>query len=323
MPVDLWRNIQRQNFTSLESLYLYLELTPQQRSQLAANKDFPLNLPRRLAEKIQKGTLEDPILRQFVPFKQEQESKESFIPDPVGDCQAALTPKYLKKYANRALLLVTGACAMHCRYCFRQNYSYAPLQEGFAKELAFIQTDCSIKEIILSGGDPLSLSNQQLKKLIQSLEQVHHLKRIRFHTRFPMGIPERIDEGLLTLLKECCKQIWLVIHCNHAEELDDEVLEALKKIQKMGIPVLNQWVLLKGVNDSIEILESLCEILVDHGIMPYYLHQLDRVEGTAHFEVEKNHGIQLISELNKRIAGYAIPKYVQEVPSETSKKSIY
>src|ERR1700722_846358 len=270
--LPLWRKIQRENFISLEKLCSFLELNETQKAQLAYKNSFPLNLPRRLAEKIEKSTLDDPILRQFVPFKEEAEKSDSFVKDPVGDCQATLSPKCLQKYDGRVLLLTSRACAMHCRYCFRQNYAYPPLQTGFAPELKLIQQDTTLKEVILSGGDPLSISNSQLKELFGGLATIEHLKRIRFHTRFPIGIPERIDEEFLHILEESPLQVWFVIHCNHPRELDHDILSALKKIQKLAIPVLNQSVLLKGVNDSIDTLQKLCEKLIDHGIFPYYLH---------------------------------------------------
>lgn len=211
---------------------------------------------------------------------------------------------------------------MHCRYCFRQNYPYAPFQSGLSQELAWIGQDPSIKEVILSGGDPLSLNNDSLQEILHSICAISHVERIRFHTRFPIGIPERIDEAFLSLLEACTKQIWFIIHCNHPRELDLDVLTALKKIQKLGIPVLNQSVLLKGINDCIDTLQALCEKLTANGIIPYYLHQLDRVERAAHFEVSKTQGRQLIQELTLRLSGYAVPKYVQEIFGETSKTSL-
>jgi EF-P beta-lysylation protein EpmB len=320
--LPLWRKIQRDNFTSLEKLCAYLELLPTQVAQLTENKHFPLNLPLRLAQKIEKKNLHDPLFKQFIPLQAETVRSPCFTKDPVGDCKAANSPKYLKKYAGRVLLMPTGACAMHCRYCFRQNYPYASLQTGLEQELDWIAADLSIKEVILSGGDPLSLNHPQLQELLDRLCAIAHVERIRFHTRFPIGIPERIDTDLLSLFAACSKQIWLVIHCNHPRELDCEVLSSLKKVQKLGIPVLNQSVLLNGVNDSIETLQSLCETLIGHGIFPYYLHQLDRVEGATHFEVSLTHGRELIAELNKRLAGYGIPKYVQELFSEPAKTLI-
>ena len=291
--------------------------------QVEKNKNFPLNLPFRLAQKIQKKNIDDPLFRQFVPLKAEGVQSSLFVKDPVGDCRAALSSKCLKKYEGRVLLVTTGACAMHCRFCFRQNFAYTSYRSGFDHELQLIAQDPTIKEVILSGGDPLSLKNEHLRELLKSLTGIAHVKRIRFHTRFPIGIPERIDEEFLSILATHPSQIWFVIHCNHPHEIDAEVLSALKQIQKLGIPLLNQTVLLKGVNDSIDILQGLCEKLVDQGIMPYYLHQLDRVEGTAHFEVDQEIGKKLIEELNKRLSGYAVPKYVQEIASAPSKSPLF
>lgn len=318
----LWRKIQRENFTSIVKLSTFLELDATQNQELLKKSFFPLNLPKRLAEKIQKKTLDDPILKQFVPLKDELIQNTHFIKDPVGDSQACMTSKFLKKYAQRLLLIPTGACAMHCRYCFRHNFSYPSFQSGFEEELHLIRKDESLKEVILSGGDPLSLGNEALGELVEALASIGHLKRLRFHTRFPIGIPERIDAPFLELLERCSLQIWFVIHCNHPRELDSDVTAVLKKIQRLSIPVLNQAVLLKGVNDSIEILQELCEKLVDVGIYPYYLHQLDRVEGTTHFEVNPEKGTKLIKELSHRLSGYAVPTYVQEIPGEPSKSPI-
>jgi KamA family protein len=196
------------------------------------------------------------------------------------------------------------------------------MRKGFEKEIEAIRDNRSLSEIILSGGDPLSLSNQELEKLIQELNQIPHIKRIRFHTRFPIGIPERIDAELLNMMESTRPQIFFVIHSNHPNEWDQEIQMRLKHIQKLGIPILCQTVLLKGVNDDIDILQQLCEILVDQGIIPYYLHQLDRVLGASHFEVPKEKGRNLITELTARLSGYAIPKYVQEISGEKNKVEI-
>lgn len=314
-----WKQILRKNFTRLEALADYLELTHEQRSQLANRPRFILNLPFRLAQKIAKGTLEDPLLRQFLPTKEEERSHPLFVSDPVEDETFRLTPKLLHKYQGRALLVCTSACAMHCRYCFRQNFSYESDDKMFVSEFKAIQEDESIHEVILSGGDPLSLSDEILGSLLSQLESIQHVKRIRFHTRFPIGIPERIDEGFLSILSNCSKQLYFVIHCNHPRELDNDIFDRLKALRQMGCVVLNQAVLLKGVNDQIEILEELCETLANQGILPYYLHQLDRVQGAAHFEVEEARGQELIKELAKRLSGYAIPRYVREIAGEPHK----
>lgn len=312
-----WQKILRQNITSWEKLCEWIQLDLPELQSLR----FPLNIPLRLIEKIEKGNLHDPILKQFVPCLEENQKSPLFSSDPVGDQSSRCCPKGLKKYAGRLLLITTQACAMHCRYCFRQQFPYNK-HKGYEHELKHIQEDPSIQEVILSGGDPLSLGDRTLKELLESIQSIPHVKRLRFHTRFPIGIPERITTELLEIFSSSSLQIWFVIHCNHPRELDPEVLTSLKSIQKIGIPVLNQSVLLKGVNDSVETLKALCEILVNHGIQPYYLHQLDRVEGAVHFEVSEEKGIRLVQALRKQLSGYAIPTYVQEIANEPSKTLI-
>lgn len=314
-----WRQVLRTNFTHWEKLADFLELNQEQRNTILPKSPFALNLPLRLAEKIRKGTLEDPILRQFLPTHQESQEVLDFVNDPVGDTLCRRESKLLHKYQGRVLLVCTSACAMHCRYCFRQNFDYNVKDPLFIRELELISKDPSLHEVILSGGDPLSLSDQTLEKLLQEISQIPHVKRIRFHTRFPIGIPERIDEHFLAILKNVTKQIWFVIHTNHPQELDEEIFQALDSIRKLGIIVLNQNVLLRGVNDDVETLKHLCERLVDRGILPYYLHQLDRVKGAAHFEVSEEKGRFLIKEIAKLLPGYAVPKYVRDTgePSKT------
>lgn len=319
MIPPLWRKIQRTNFIHLDSLCSFLELNDEQSSRLLNRPRFALNLPLRLAQKIEKGTLEDPILRQFVPLSDELQPAAQFISDPVADTTARRTPKLLHKYHGRALLLTSSACAMHCRYCFRQQFPYETENSSFSEELAYLTQDQTIHEVILSGGDPLSLSHDSLSSLFASLSQIPHLKRIRFHTRFPIGIPERIDKSLLNLLAACPKQIIFILHCNHAKELDSTIFSALRNIQQLGIPILNQSVLLKGVNDEENSLLSLCETLIDHNILPYYLHLLDRVTGSAHFEVPEERGTELISYLQKHLPGYGIPRLVREEAGKSSK----
>lgn len=317
-----WRQVLRQNFSSIDALMDYLELTPAQRLMVSNTSKFRLNVPLRLAQKMSKANTHDPIFRQFVPLIEENLAATGFECDSVGDQQFRVEAKLLKKYNGRALLICTSACVMHCRYCFRQNFDYEK-QSNFDSELKSIQEDTSLKEIILSGGDPLYLDNKVLDQLLEKLDQIVHLKRVRFHTRFPIGIPERIDEAFLKILTNRRLQVWFVVHVNHHLELDDEVLLSLKKIQKLGIPVLNQSVLLKGVNDNSKTFQMLCEKLIDHGIQPYYLHQLDREKGVAHFEVNEDQGHKLIAELSENISGYGVPKYVREVPGESSKRALF
>lgn len=318
-PTPCWRIILRQNFTRLDRLAEFLELTPEQRHCLPLRSRFPLNLPLRLAQKISKGTLEDPILKQFLPTLDESNDQLGFNEDPVGDGTCRRSSKLLDKYEGRVLLLCTSACAMHCRYCFRQHFDYDTNRKLFSDELELIAQDFSLHEVILSGGDPLSLSNEQLGLLLGTLNRMTHIKRIRFHTRFPIGIPERIDEEFLSIIGSLEKQVIFIIHCNHSRELDEDVFHHLKQLQRLGCTILNQAVLLKGVNDNAETLYELCKLLVDQGIMPYYLHQLDRVKGAAHFEVEEERGRCLIKEIAQRLPGYAVPKYVREVSGEPNK----
>lgn len=317
-----WRQILCQNFTNWEKLADFLELDEQQRAQMIAKPRFVLNLPIRLARKIEKGTLDDPILKQFVPMIAETIPMAGFVKDPVGDHASRRGSKLLHKYKGRVLLVCTSACAMHCRYCFRQNFDYDVEDKSFAEEIETVKQDESISEVILSGGDPLSLPEHRLSSLLHKISAIPHIRRIRFHSRFPIGIPERIDDAFLQMIEEVPKQIFFVIHCNHPRELDDEVIARLQTLQKLGVMLLNQAVLLRGVNDDVEVLKELSEILVDHGMLPYYLHQLDRVQGAAHFEVTEEEGHRLIDQLMTLLPGYAVPKYVKEIAGDPSKTPI-
>lgn len=319
----MWKEILRSNFTNISLLADFLLLTDEQRAQCITRKSFPLNMPRRLAEKCVKGTLDDPILRQFLPTQQEEVITLGYKDDPVEDSACRLSSKLLHKYQGRVLLVCTSACAMHCRYCFRQHFDYAVKVHGFEEELKLIAADETIREVILSGGDPLSFSDNILGNLLEVIAEIPHVQRIRFHTRFPIGIPERIDDSLCSMLEKIPKKIWMVIHANHPLELDNDVLSHLKKLQTLGIVLLNQSVLLRGVNDDIEVLTSLCEKLVDNGILPYYLHQYDKVQGGAHFEVPVEEGLHLMKGLETRLSGYAVPKYVREIAGEPSKTLLW
>jgi EF-P beta-lysylation protein EpmB len=317
-----WKKILRTNFVDPAALADFLELNDSQRQSIVAAPRFVLSLPKRLAQKIQKGTLEDPILKQFLPTTEEQQVSVGFVADPVGDCTFRKEDKLLHKYEGRMLLVCTSACAMHCRYCFRQNFDYAVSSKIFEKELEIIRQETSVHEVLLSGGDPLSLDDRILEGLLKGLAQIPHIKRVRFHTRFPIGIPERITPQFLQMLESIPLQFWFVVHINHPHELDSDVLSALKSVQKLGIPVLNQFVLLRGINDDIEVLAELCSTLADHGIVGYYMHQLDRVQGAAHFDVAESVGKQLVAALAKRLPGYAVPRYVKEIAGMPSKTPI-
>jgi EF-P beta-lysylation protein EpmB len=307
-----WRSTQRANFTSISKLATHLQLPI-----AALSTPFPLNIPKRLVDKMSKGNLNDPLLKQFLPTKQEDVITAGFCKNPVGDHEAIQCGRLLHKYKGRVLLTATSACAMHCRYCFRRHFPYEK-NNSLVQELSYIANDPSIHEVILSGGDPLSLSDRALGALIQSLEEIPHLKLLRFHTRFPIGIPERITEDLVKMMHGRLQRI-VVIHSNHPLELDKDVINAL---QKLGVPILNQSVLLKGVNDSVEILRELCLKLVCAGMIPYYIHQLDKVAGAAHFEVDPEKGLAIMEELQESLPGYAVPKYVQELAGKGCKTRV-
>lgn len=242
--------------------------------------------------------------------------------DPVGDLAAQRLPGLLQKYHGRVLLVTTGACAVHCRYCFRRHYPYDTAPKTLAAwqpALDEIAADESISEVILSGGDPLTLKDSLLAALAERLAEIPHLRRLRVHTRLPLMIPERVNEELLAWLRGTRLSPVMVIHANHANELSGDAADAVQRLVAAGIPTLNQTVLLRGINDEVETLAALSERLLDLGAMPYYLHQLDRVAGALHFEVPQERGRELVAALRARLPGYAVPRYVQERPGETSK----
>lgn len=321
MP-SLWKKIIKTNLTKWNELADFLCLDETKRKQLLPKSPFPLKLPKRLAEKIEKNNLDDPILKQFLPIHKEEEKKEGFVLHPLQEQSFQQSPRFLKKYQKRALLLTSSACAMHCRYCFRRHFPYESSRLQYGKEIELIKKDKSISEIILSGGDPLSLDDKSLQELLNALEKINHLQLIRFHSRFPIGIPERIDDSLINLLHKCSKKIIFVIHCNHPDELDEDIVFSLQKLQEIGIPLLCQSVLLRGVNDNISILEKLSYALITHGVIPYYLHQLDPVEGGAHFHVDEKIGLDLIQKLKEVVPGYALFRYVKEIPGKPYKVEI-
>ena len=276
---------------------------------------FPLRVTRSYAARMAKGDPADPLLLQVLPQAQEMLTAPGYGADPVGDRAAAAVPGLLHKYAGRVLLLATGACAIHCRYCFRREFPYGEFQLTRQREtnaLAYIAADPSIEEVILSGGDPLVLGDERLESLIQALESIPHLVRLRIHSRLPVVLPSRITDGLLRILGSTRLQPVLVIHANHARELDDEVATGLRRLADVGVTLLNQTVLLKGINDSPEILAELSRRLFGLGVHPYYLHLLDKAGGVAHFDTPEEAAFELYEELRRRLPGYLVPRLVRE-----------
>lgn len=310
-------------FSRADELLATLQVTP---NNSIPARTFPLRVPRGFVSRMQPGNPDDPLLRQVLPIPDELCAVDGYSTDPVGDLDSAIAPGVLHKYAGRALLIVTGACAIHCRYCFRRAYPYANgslSHHDFQAALNVLTADTSIQEVILSGGDPLTLSNDKLAVLLDALSKISHIKRIRIHTRIPVVLPERIDPQLLALISACPLPVIIVIHCNHAQEIDASVATAVSALKDNGAIMLNQSVLLRGVNDSADTLVDLSESLFRIGVLPYYLHQLDPVAGAAHFNVEDTRAIKLIDAVTDRLPGYLVPRLVREIPGESAKKSLH
>ena len=308
--------------TLLDLLQLDKGLLPE--AQRAA-KLFPLAVPGEFIARMRPGDPGDPLLRQVLPLGLEHEDAPGSREDPLAEQKFLSAPGLLKKYHGRALLVAAGTCAVNCRYCFRRNYPYEQTPAGMeAWEPAFrtLENDDSIREIILSGGDPLVLTDHSLKRLVERLDRIPHLQRLRIHSRLPIVIPERVTDSLLSLLRTSRLAPVVVVHSNHPAELDTATTEALRRFINAGIPVLNQAVLLKGVNDDEDVLVELSERLVNLGAMPYYLHQLDPVTGSLHFLVPVKRGLELTAALRRRLPGYAVPRYVKEIPGEAHKSDL-
>jgi EF-P beta-lysylation protein EpmB len=288
-----------------------------------AARSFPVFAPWEFIARMKPGDPSDPLLRQVLATTAERVDPPGFADDPVGDDAATLSPGLIRKYQSRALLITTGACAIHCRYCFRRRFPYEESPKSIADwQPGLEQIACmpEIDEVILSGGDPLTLVDEKLAELAQRIARIAHVHRLRIHTRLPIVIPQRVTSELLSWLRGTRLIPIMVVHANHPNEIDDAVAQSLTRIVDAGIPVLNQSVLLRGVNDSVEALVELSRKLVNLRVMPYYLHQLDRVRGASHFEVPIERGRELVEQMRSRLPGYAVPQFVQEVAGDDSKR---
>jgi EF-P beta-lysylation protein EpmB len=280
-----------------------------------AARVFPLRAPLSFVARMRRNDPNDPLLLQVLPLGVEEITSPGFTQDAVGDGDSRRAPGLLHKYEGRALLISTGTCAVHCRYCFRRSYPYGSEPrslDDWEPAFAELEADKSIREILLSGGDPLMLTDTRLQEFIARLSTIPHLRRLRIHSRLPIVLPERVTPYLIELLTSTRLTPIVVVHANHPNEVVDDCEQALKTLVRSGITTLNQSVLLRGINDDVETLTELSERLINVGAIPYYLHQLDRVQGTAHFEVEESRGIGLIADLRRHLPGYAVPKYVRE-----------
>ncbi|MBA7632866.1 L-lysine 2,3-aminomutase [subsurface metagenome] len=285
-------------------------------------KQFPMRVPRGFARRMRHGDPEDPLLLQVLARPEEAEQVADFVADPVGDQASVRTAGVLQKYRGRALLIVTGACAIHCRYCFRRAFPYAEnslTASRLDEVIEEFRQDTSLDEVILSGGDPLSLSNARLEAILRRLNELPHIKRIRIHTRLPIALPERVDSDLTKVLAGVTRPLIIVLHCNHANEIDKHVSRAATTLATCSSQLLNQSVLLRRVNDSVRALTDLSESLFRIGVLPYYLHQLDPVAGAAHFQVMDEAARLLVGEVAKRLPGYLVPRLARELAGEPAK----
>ena len=353
---DSWQAILAEAVRSPAELCRLLALPPDMAVEAErAASTFPMLVPRTYLARIRPGQPDDPLLAQVLPRGQEQTDVPEFVADPLGEAAATCERRWLRKYNGRLLILSSRACGVHCRFCFRRHFPYSadekggerggrdllcpapgtdaqrwswpfrqqvpdPFFAGWRQAIGRVAAEPSIEEVVLSGGDPLVLSDGQLAEIVAQLARIAHVRRIRIHTRLPVVIPQRVGDELLALLRGTRLTSVVVLHVNHAAEIDAAVAAALGRLVDAGVPLLSQTVLLRGVNDSVETLAELFARLVDLRVMPYYLHQLDRVAGAAHFEVPPARGVALVRELRARLPGYAVPRYVRDTPGAANKE---
>ena len=324
-PAPGWRELWRDAITDARELLAAVGLA--HRTDLLPPDDagFPLRVPRGFVARMRQGDPADPLLLQVLPRALEHEEAEGFTIDAVGDMASRAGHGVLHKYDGRALLIASGSCAINCRYCFRRHFPYGEdiaAAAQWREALAVVRADTSIRELILSGGDPLSLATHKLEELTRGLADLPHVIRLRIHTRLPVVLPERIDQAFTDWLAALPLQKVVVLHANHANEFDAAVDAACARLREAGATLLNQSVLLRGVNDDVEALAALCERSFAAGVLPYYLHQLDKVQGVAHFEVDDRRALALVDALRARLPGYLVPKLVRELQGDASKRPI-
>jgi len=321
-----WKTALRTSVTEPEELLGLLDL-PRSRWLAGARRAarlFPLKIPRGFIDRMQKGNAADPLLRQVLPLAEELNESSGYTKDPVGDGPSTAVPGLIHKYKNRTLLISTGACAVHCRYCFRRHYPYNESHAGGNQRhdiQQYLTEHTELNEVILSGGDPLMLDDPQLARLLKTISAIPHIRGIRIHSRLPIVLPERINAGLLQTLADS-KPITLVIHCNHPQELDTDVTLALASLHQAGIRLYNQSVLLRGVNDNAQALCELSYRLYDAQVQPYYLHCLDRVQGAAHFDLQEDEIVTLYRQIQLELSGFLLPRLVREIAGKPAKTLI-
>lgn len=318
-----WQQAVADSIGDLNQLLLAVGLCPEEIHEntmalALARRQLSLRVPRPYVARMNAGDANDPLLRQVLPSAREMQLAPGFCTDPLGEAREVATPGLLRRFQGRALLLATGACPIHCRFCFRRHFPFAE-HGDLGPALDQLRAATGIEEVILSGGDPLMLDNGALGELIHRLAAIPHLRRLRLHSRMPVVLPQRIDDALLACLTGSRLQAVLVVHSNHANEIDDAVAVALRQLVTAGVVVLNQSVLLAGINNSVDALLGLSEALLAAATVPYYLHQLDAVQGAAHFAVAEEQASQLLGDLLTRAPGYLVPRFVRERPGSPFK----
>ncbi|UGB36974.1 EF-P beta-lysylation protein EpmB [Frateuria soli] len=324
-PPSDWRELWRNAITDAGELLAAVGLTHLADRLPPADAGFALRVPRGFVARMRPGDPRDPLLLQVLPQLAELDQVPGFLTDAVGDLAAREAQGVLHKYHGRALLIASGSCAVNCRYCFRRHFPYGEeiAAAGHWKQaLAHLGADPSISELILSGGDPLALATSKLEELGRGLADLPQVTRLRIHTRLPVVLPERIDGPFLAWLEALPLQKVVVLHANHANEFDSGVDAACAGLRQAGATLLNQSVLLRGINDEADSLAALSERLFAAGVLPYYLHQLDRVQGAAHFEVDDARALALVEDLRQHLPGYLVPRLVREVAGDASKRPL-
>ena len=321
--VPTWQQMLSDLVTDPQELLALVGLTTDQLPpSYAAATQFPVKVPRWFVSRIRQGDAADPVLRQLWPAREEDAPVAGYVTDPLQEARFNPVPGLLQKYSSRVLLTAAPHCAVHCRYCFRRHFDYAgnaPSREDWHAAFEHIAQDSRIEEVILSGGDPLALSNRQLDWLLGQAEAIPHVVTLRIHTRMTLVLPQRIDAPLLARLAESRLKIIVVSHCNHAQELSEESARAFSDLRAISAHLLNQSVVLAEVNDSSSALIALSKALFEQGVLPYYLHLPDAVAGTAHFDVQTARAQQLVAEMQAQVPGYLVPRLVREEPGELSK----
>jgi EF-P beta-lysylation protein EpmB len=286
-----------------------------------ARQLFPVRVPRPFIARMKKGDINDPLLKQVMPLSQEFVITDGFSTDPLEE-HSTVAEGLLHKYKHRVLMIVKSGCAINCRYCFRRHFPYednSPNKKRWQQALDYIQQHNEINEVIFSGGDPLMASDEHLTWLVKQLEKIPHISRLRIHTRLAIVIPNRVTKSLVTLLTNTRLKPAIVFHINHQNEIDENVIRALEPLRAARIPLFNQSVLLKDINDDVEVLCQLSEALFDNGIMPYYLHLFDKVQGVAHFDIEEQRAQTIVKEMMAKLPGFLMPKVVREIAGEANK----